>query len=100
MSKIIDPYFLGEIFSYLVDYVPITIGIAVLSMFLASIVGVFVVVLRDNNIPVLGQLASLYVLLGRALPSMLIIYIVFFGIPALLMGIMGGDGANAILNKV
>lgn len=100
MSNLINLKDLLDIFNYLVRYIPMTIGLTFGSMFLASLLGLFVMIVRSKKIPVLSQLAWLYVVLGRALPSMIIIYIVFFGIPVLFMYIMGGDGANAYLSSL
>lgn len=85
MNNIIDPYFLIEMFFNLVKYVPVTLGLAITSMILASILGIAVMLIRMRKIPILSHLADLYVLLGRALPTMVILYIVFFALPIALM---------------
>lgn len=85
MNIIIEPYILMEIFYKLVRYVPVTLAIAVISMLLASVLGIVVMVIRMKKVPVLSPIADLYVLLGRALPTMIVLYIVFFALPIILM---------------
>jgi len=100
MNNIIDPYFLIEMFLKLVGYIPMTLGLAVTSMFLASILGIFMMIVRMRQIPVLSKLADLYVLLGRALPTMVILYIVFFALPIALLIFAEKTGQKIEINQV
>ncbi len=100
MNSIIDPYFLMEIFWKLVGYIPMTLGLAITSMVLASVLGLFMLIIRMKKIPVLSKLADLYVLLGRALPTMIILYIVFFALPIALMIFAEKTGQKIEINQV
>lgn len=100
MNSIIDPYFLMEIFLKLVGYIPMTLGLAITSMVLASILGLFMLIIRMKKIPVLSKLAELYVLFGRALPTMIILYIVFFALPIALMIFAEKTGQKIEINQV
>lgn len=85
MNNIIDPYFLVEMFFNLLKYVPVTLGLAITTMIFASILGICVMLIRMKKVYILSPLADLYVLLGRALPTMIILYIVFFALPIAIM---------------
>ncbi|HML32247.1 MULTISPECIES: amino acid ABC transporter permease [Sporomusa] len=100
MNTIIDPHFLGEMFLQLIRYIPVTLGLAASSMLLASILGIMVMVIRIKRIPVLSRLADLYVLLGRALPTMIVLYIVFFGLPVALMLLSETTGRKIEFNQI
>ncbi|MDF2564696.1 MAG: polar amino acid transporter, inner rane subunit [Massilibacillus sp.] len=100
MNSIIDPYFLMEIFLKLLGYIPMTLGLAITSMVLASILGLFMLIIRMKKIPVLSKLAELYVLFGRALPTMIILYIVFFALPIALMIFAEKTGQKIEINQV
>ena len=100
MNTIIDPYFLGEMFLQLIRYLPVTLGLAAASMLLASLLGLVVMVIRMKKMPVLSRLAGLYVLLGRALPTMIVLYIVFFGLPVVLMLLAETTGVKIAFNQI
>ncbi len=100
MNNIVDPYFLVEIFLKLVGYIPVTLGLAITSMILASMLGIFVAIIRIKKIPMLSRLADLYVLLGRALPTMIVLYIVFFALPILLMLFSDTTGKKIDFNQI
>ncbi|MBP2635352.1 MAG: polar amino acid transporter, inner rane subunit [Firmicutes bacterium] len=100
MNIIIEPYILMEIFYKLVRYVPVTLAIAVTSMLLASILGILVMVIRMKKVPVLSPIADLYVLLGRALPTMIVLYIVFFALPIILMVFSESTGKKFDFNQI
>ncbi|WP_371379767.1 amino acid ABC transporter permease [Sporomusa aerivorans] len=100
MNSILDTYILVEIFFALVKYVPVTLGLAVTSMILASLLGLVVMVVRARRIPVLSRLAAVYVLIGRALPAMIVLYIVFFALPILLMIFSETTGKQIAVNQI
>lgn len=100
MNQIIDPYFLVEMFFKLASYIPVTLGLAITSMFFASLLGLLVMVIRIKKIPILSKLADLYVLLGRALPTMVILYIVFFALPIFMMIYADTTGKKIDFNQI
>lgn len=85
MSNILEFSFMADTFIELLKYVPITLFLAVVSMLLASVIGLASAIVQVRNIPVLAQLSRAYLLLGRAIPTMVMLYLVYFGLPVLLM---------------
>ena len=63
-------------------------------MLLASLLGLAVMFLRWREVPVLGRLADVYVVVGRALPTLIVLYIVFFGLPVLLLLLSDGQAPS------
>lgn len=100
MTQLIDPSFLLEIFLKLIEYIPVTLGLAISSMFFASVLGLVVMLIRLKKIPFLSKLADAYVLLGRALPTMVILYIVFFALPIFLMIFSDTTGTKIDFNQI
>lgn len=84
----------------LVKYIPMTLALAVASMLLGCILGLIAAVARTVNIPIVTQLATVYVVIGRALPPMIVLYIVFFGLPILLMVASGNDNQTDFFAKI
>lgn len=100
MNSIIDPQFLVEVFVHLLKYVPVTLELAVISMALSCLLGLVTLAVRMNRIPVLGRIAEAYVLIGRAMTTMIILYLVFYALPiglTLFAGTMGKKADVSLL---
>jgi His/Glu/Gln/Arg/opine family amino acid ABC transporter permease subunit len=61
----------------------VTIYITIITMILATIWGLAIALLRLARIPVIHQLLIIYVEIFRGLPTILILFLVFFGLPSL-----------------
>lgn len=96
----IDFNSMKEIFWQLLGYVPVTLALTASSVLLACLLGFLTVAVRLGKVPVLAQLSELYVLLCRALPTVIVLYIVFFGIPVFFMEISGNENQTALMNKI
>lgn len=90
-DSVIDIAYTLEAFRYLLDYVPVTLALAVGSMFLGSLLGLMVMFVRWRHVPVLGDLGAWYVVIGRALPTLIILYVVFFAFPVFLLYMNDGQ---------
>ncbi len=90
-DSVIDITYALEAFRYLLDYVPVTLVLAVGSMFLGSLLGLIVMFVRWRHVPVLGDLGTWYVVIGRALPTLIILYVVFFAFPVFLLYMNDGQ---------
>jgi len=71
-------------------YVEVTLRIAVVSFLLAVIVGLAVALCRTSRSRVLKTLAAAYIEVGRGLPIVVILYIVYFVPPQLFPGLSWG----------
>lgn len=92
MTSILEFSFMVDSFLSLLKYVPVTLLLAVVSMLLASLVGLACAVVLLRDIPILRRAVRLYLLLGRAIPTMVMLYIVYFGLPVLLMALTKQTG--------
>ena len=90
-DSVVDIAYALEAFRYLLDYVPVTLALAIGSMFLGSLLGLAVMFVRWRNVPVLGKIGTWYVVVGRALPTLIILYIVFFAFPVFLLYMNDGQ---------
>lgn len=73
-------YFLS-LFAQLPAYVPITLLMALLSMILAIFIGGFLTSLQLSSIPPLRGFAHLYISLFRGMPTLVQLFIIFYGLP-------------------
>lgn len=85
MTDILEFSFMFDTFLEMLKFVPITLFLAIFSMLFASLIGLASAVVQFRNIPILKQISTAYLLLGRAIPTMVMLYLVYFGLPLLLM---------------
>lgn len=72
-----------ELFLRLPSYIPVTILIAVVSMALAIILGAILTWLQLSKNRVLKALAQLYISLFRGMPTLVQLFLIFYGLPQL-----------------
>lgn len=96
----IDFSFVGEVFFRLIAYLPMTLFLAIASMFFASLLALLLLYIRLQRVPFFSALADLYVLLARALPTMIVLYLVFFALPVLLLFYSEASGRQISINAV
>lgn len=64
-----------------IKYVPITLVLAGIPLFMGSIIGTLIAVVRIYDVKVLSKLAQIFVVIIRGIPLVLILYIVYFELP-------------------
>lgn len=94
MNDIVEFSFMYETFFEMLKFIPITLFLTVTSMLLASVIGLISAVVQLRKIPVLKQVVTAYLLIGRAIPTMVMLYLVYFGLPILLMAFTDKTGIN------
>ncbi len=65
----------------LLKYLPVNVEIAVVALTMGWIIGLLIALIRINKIPVLRQLAVVFVSVIRGTPILVQLYITYFGIP-------------------
>lgn len=75
-------YFL-KLFLLLPAYIPVTILIAVISMILSIFLGAFLTWLQLSKNKILKYLAKLYISLFRGMPTLVQLFLIFYGLPQL-----------------
>lgn len=94
MSNILEFSFMSDTFFEMLKFIPITLFLTLTSMLFASIIGLISAMILLRKIPVLKQIAHTYLLIGRAIPTMVMLYLVYFGLPVLLMAFTEKTGIN------
>ena len=84
MENLLDIQFLIESFPAIISRLPITIGIAVGSLILSLVIGVFTALIKIYKVPVLSVISSIYISFVRGTPLLVQIYLVFYGIPKII----------------
>lgn len=73
--------------SYVYPYLKITISLTVLAVFFGSLIGLFGAIAMVMGGPVLRKLVRGYVLVCRSLPNLVLLYLVYYGLPIFLLAI-------------
>lgn len=84
MPNIVD---IGLIFSQiptLLAYLPVTLFITFFSMLLGVMLGLIIAIIKMNKIPILSQMAMIFVSFIRGTPLIVQLYLSFYGIPIIL----------------
>ncbi|MCT2345764.1 amino acid ABC transporter permease [Niallia taxi] len=89
-------YFI-EIFPALLKLIPFTLFLAVISMFFSVIGGLVLALITRSNIPVLKQLATIYISFFRAIPTLVQLFLIYYGLPQIFPGLTGMTAVTAAI---
>lgn len=84
MNKLIDVNLIFTQIPKLLEYLPVTLEIAIISMAVSLLLGLILAVIRIRKIPVLKQAAAVFISVIRGTPVIVQLYVTYFGIPVLL----------------
>lgn len=79
----IDWEFVISAFPTLIQALPITLFMAIAAMIFAIIGGLILALITKNKIPVLHQLSKLYISFFRGVPTLVQLFLIYYGLPQL-----------------
>jgi len=85
----IDVPFLWEGTLEIAKALPVTLRLAFIPMLLGTVLGLLIALVRIYKLPVLRQAAAVYVSFLRGTPALVQLFLVFYGLPALILGFGG-----------
>lgn len=100
MPKLFDPQIVWEGIPALLPYLPITMEIVLVSAFFALVLGFAIALVKVRRVPVLQNLATLYVSYMRGTPLLVQLYIAFYGVPILLEYMNRSIGTHYSINSI
>ena len=68
----------------LLKYLPITLEIAVISIIFGLLLALLIALIKIKKIPILSNLATIYVSFVRGTPLLIQLYLAYYGIPTIL----------------
>jgi His/Glu/Gln/Arg/opine family amino acid ABC transporter permease subunit len=92
MPPLLDVPYMVSVVPALLRALPVTLKITVVSLGLALVVALATALTRIYRVPVLRQLAALYVSFTRGTPLLVQIYLAYYGLPKLLDWIQARHG--------
>lgn len=99
-TNIIDFTYIAGSFFYVIAYVKVTLCLTIISVFFGAVLGLISCIVQLQNIPVCKQIARLYVLVCRSLPNMVLLYLVYYGLPLAFLALHDQTGIHVPFEQV
>lgn len=100
MPKLFDPKLVITQIPKLLEYLPVTLELTAVAMVIGWFFGFLIALVKKNKIPVLSQLAALFVSVMRGTPIIVQLYLSYFGIPIALKYFNYYHGTDYNVNAV
>lgn len=84
---VIDPAYIRDTFLYIYPYLTVTISLTLWAVVLGSILGLAGAIGEVMGGKILQKIIRLYVLVCRSLPNLVLLYLVYYGLPILLLAL-------------
>src|SRR6476646_4222468 len=78
-----DMQYMLDVFPAILKYLPLTLLMALVSMVFAIILGLVLAFIRNSKVPVLYEIAGLYISFFRAIPMLVQSFLIYYGLPQL-----------------
>lgn len=92
-----DFTYMLEMFPILLPYVPMVLGMSVIATGLAIILGLILGVITKNRVPILYHVSLVFISYFRGTPSLVQIFIFYFGLPQLFPQLLFINGFTAVI---
>ncbi|SDL66729.1 amino acid ABC transporter permease [Tessaracoccus oleiagri] len=92
-----DPAYMWEALPELVRHLPMTLLLAVVSMCFAVLIGLLLALLRFGRVPVLNQFAVGYISFFRGIPTLVQLFLIYFGLPTVIPAASAMDAVTAAI---
>lgn len=79
----IDFGYLIKVFPQILAYLPTTLFLSVVSMLFAMVIGIVLALVRDSQYQFASRAVACYVSIFRGIPSLVQLFIIYFGLPQL-----------------
>ncbi|MEN8549960.1 amino acid ABC transporter permease [Acinetobacter soli] len=76
-------------------YLPVTLFLAILSMVIACIFGLALALIRQTQVKIISSIIAVYISLFRSLPSLVLLFLIYFGLPQLVPSLSGINALTA-----
>jgi putative S-methylcysteine transport system permease protein len=92
-----DFQYMLEVFPAIIKYLPLTLLMGIISMIFAIILGLVLAFIRNSKIPVLYEIAGLYISFFRAIPMLVQLFLIYYGLPQLFPAFTAMDALTAAI---
>lgn len=95
--RVLDLDYMLGLVPILLKYLPLTLGMASLSMILALVLGSLLAIIRVVRIPVLNGITRVFISFFRGTPLLVQLFLFYFGLPQLVSALTAIDGVSAAI---
>ncbi|PTM56559.1 amino acid ABC transporter permease [Desmospora activa] len=92
-----DVQYMLDVFPTLIKYLPLTLLMAVVSMVIAVVVGLLMALITQNRLPVIYPLANVYLSFFRGTPTLVQLFLIYYGLPQLFPSFSTMDALTAAI---
>ncbi|PVX38797.1 amino acid ABC transporter membrane protein (PAAT family) [Pasteurella langaaensis DSM 22999] len=89
-------YFLS-VFPEIIGYLPTTLLISVVSILVAIIFGLCIALIRIQRYAIIDQILAVYISLFRSMPSVVLLFLVYYGSPQIVPAMVGVPALTAAI---
>ncbi len=89
MEKYFDSSYLFQAIPQLLPYLPITLGITALAVVLGLLLGLVLAFMKLSKAKWAQQVANGYTTIMRCTPSIVLLFLIYYGVPAIADGLFG-----------
>ncbi|KGR90235.1 ABC transporter permease [Ureibacillus massiliensis 4400831 = CIP 108448 = CCUG 49529] len=76
-----DVGYMFSLIPKIIEYIPITLLMAVLAMVLTIVIGLVLSFMRNSKVKVLNYIAAVYISFFRAIPMLVQLFLIYYGLP-------------------
>ena len=98
--SLIDWQYVAQGFAFILPYIKVTLFLTLSSVFLGALLGLVSCLAQRSEVPVLGKLFRLYVYICRSIPNMVLLYLVYYGLPLAFLALRGKTGIHVPVEQV
>ena len=96
----IDFGFLAEAFPQVLASVPVTLLLVFVSIPIGWVLGVLIALVKNARVPVLSQLATVFVSFMRSVPMVIILFVSYYSTPLIIQSYLASIGLSADVSGV
>ena len=96
----IDFGFLAEAFPQVLASVPVTLLLVFVSIPIGWVLGILIALVKNAHVPVLSQLATVFVSFMRSVPMVIILFVSYYSTPLIIQSYLASIGLSADVSSV
>ena len=98
--SLIDWQYIVQGAAFIAPYVKVTLLLTLSSVFFGAVLGLVSCLAQRSQVPALGKLFRLYVYVCRSIPNMVLLYLVYYGMPLAFLALRGKTGIHVPIEHV
>ena len=96
----IDFEFLAEAFPQVLASVPVTLLLVFISIPIGWVLGILIALVKNAKVPVLYQIATVFVSFMRSVPMVIILFVSYYSTPLIIQSYLASIGLSADISSV